>query len=220
MYTIISIEGNIGSGKSTLLENMRTVYADRKDVVFLREPVTEWETIRDSNGNTILQMFYANQTKYSFPFQMMAYITRLSILRETIRNLTEPHTYIITERTLFTDRHVFAKMLYKRGEIEEVCYQIYLKWFDEFVKEFPISKVIYVKASPKICYDRIHKRNRIGEEIIPLSYLEDCDFHHDLYIENEYDTILTLDGNVDIFVNNNELNNWLDRIKRFIIKGL
>ena len=78
-YNIVSIEGNIGSGKSTLLENLRNHYSQNDYVIFLREPVSDWEKIKDSEGNTILKKFYAEQEKYSFAFQMMAYISRLKI---------------------------------------------------------------------------------------------------------------------------------------------
>ena len=71
---IISIEGNIGSGKSTLLEQLRTKYKNNKQIVFINEPVDEWDTIKDEDGQTILSKFYKNQSKYAFSFQMMAYI--------------------------------------------------------------------------------------------------------------------------------------------------
>ena len=71
---IISIEGNIGSGKSTLLEELRLKYKDNSNIIFLKEPVEEWETIKDEKGITMLENFYADQAKYSFAFQMMAYI--------------------------------------------------------------------------------------------------------------------------------------------------
>ena len=82
---IISIEGNIGSGKSTLLKKIKDIYSTTTNIVFLREPVEEWEAIKDKNGETMLQKFYANQEKYSFSFQMMAYISRLKILRDTVK---------------------------------------------------------------------------------------------------------------------------------------
>ena len=110
---IISIEGNIGSGKSTLLAHLKE---NCPNVVFLKEPVDEWEKIRDENGTTMLEKFYADQTKYSFSFQMMAYISRLKILRDTIRNHPERPITIITERSLNTDKMVFAKMLYDSGK--------------------------------------------------------------------------------------------------------
>ena len=67
--TIVSIEGNIGSGKSTLLETLKTIFKENGNIVFLREPVDEWEKIKDKDGNTMLQKFYANQQEYSFAFQ-------------------------------------------------------------------------------------------------------------------------------------------------------
>ena len=114
-FAIVSIEGNIGSGKSTLLERLREEFKDNQYVRFLREPVDEWEKIRDKDGNTMLQKFYANQAEYSFAFQMMAYISRLTIIRENVRDIMNAvknngqntKKYIlITERSLYTDKYV------------------------------------------------------------------------------------------------------------------
>ena len=63
----ISIEGNIGSGKSTILEKLQEFMRDNNRIVFLKEPVDIWETIKDENtGENILQKFYKNQDKYNF----------------------------------------------------------------------------------------------------------------------------------------------------------
>ena len=68
---IVSIEGNIGSGKSTLLANLKKYFNKNTTIIFLKEPVDEWSKIKDENGTTILEKFYADQEKYSFSFQMM-----------------------------------------------------------------------------------------------------------------------------------------------------
>ena len=223
-YTIVSIEGNIGSGKSTLLANLREYYANNSNVVFLKEPVDEWEKIKDENGETILKKFYADQEKYSFPFQMMAYVSRLKVLRDTlktIKNDTEDkNIIIITERSLYTDKMVFAKMLYDSKKIEHVNYQIYLNWFDTFSDEFPVNKVVYVKTSPDKCYQRIVKRSRTGEENIPLEYLTSCSNYHDNMLDKENQECvcldqLILDGNVDIYENKNQVNEWINEIDKF-----
>jgi len=218
---IISIEGNIGSGKTTLLKSFKSEFASIKNVVFLKEPVDEWEKIKDSNGLTMLQKFYSNQEKYSFAFQMMAYISRLKIIRDTIKNYYKNNEInseliIITERSLYTDKYVFAKMLYDQGNIEDVCYQIYLNWFDEFAKEFPVSHIIYVNAVPQICYDRIHIRARPGEEVIPLEYLTDCHKYHEDFINGFNTNKIILDGNQNIFENTDVLDNWLKQISLLI----
>jgi len=210
---IISIEGNIGSGKSTLLAHLKE---NCPNVVFLKEPVDEWEKIRDENGTTMLEKFYADQTKYSFSFQMMAYISRLKILRDTIRNHPERPITIITERSLNTDKMVFAKMLYDSGKIEHINYQIYLSWFDTFSAEYPVQKHIYVKTDPEICHKRIHIRSRNGEDNIPIDYLVSCSEYHDDMMEVVEGDKLVLDGNVDIYENTEVLSEWIDTIRRFI----
>jgi deoxyadenosine/deoxycytidine kinase len=221
-YKIVSIEGNIGSGKSTLLENLRKQYTNHTHIIFLQEPVDEWEKIKDNEGNTMLKKFYANQEKYSFAFQIMAYISRLTILRQTIKNIIHDKInqyIIITERSLYTDKHVFAKMLYDQGKIEDVCYQIYLNLFEEFVNDFPINYVVYVNTNSEKCYQRIHKRARDGEEVIPLTYLTDCHNYHETFLD-EHTGIksikLILNGNIDIYENDKILEEWVSQIHTFI----
>jgi len=228
-YTFISIEGNIGSGKSTLLANLREHYKDNYNIIFLKEPVDEWAKIKDVNGVTILEKFYADQEKYSFSFQMMAYVSRIKVLRDTLKenqekykNLEKKDYIIITERSLYTDKMVFAKMLYDNGKIEDVNYQIYMNWFDTFSGEFPVHKVIYVKADPKKCYERIAKRSREGEENIPLEYLTSCSLYHDNMLDKSTDSCvchkqLILDGNIDIYENKTQVDKWIQEIEQYIL---
>jgi deoxyadenosine/deoxycytidine kinase len=203
---------------------LRQHYENNSNVVFLKEPVDEWEKIKDENGETILKKFYADQEKYSFPFQMMAYVSRLKVLRDTLKTIKtdteDKNIIIITERSLYTDKMVFAKMLYDSKKIEHVNYQIYLNWFDTFSDEFPVNKVVYVKTSPDKCYQRIVKRSRTGEENIPLEYLTSCSNYHDNMLDKEnHECVcldqLILDGNVDIYENKNQVNEWINEIDKF-----
>jgi deoxycitidine kinase/deoxyguanosine kinase len=212
----VSIEGNIGSGKSTLLANLKTALKDNPNVVFLKEPVDEWEKIKDSNGCTMLQKFYGNQERYSFPFQMMAYISRLAAFKNAVAENPQA-TVFITERSLDTDKYVFAQMLYDDNKIEDVNFQIYRKWFDTFAQEFPVAGLIYVNTLPEICHQRITKRSRDGEGCIPLDYLQNCSNYHDYMMSVMSDSpILTLDGNVDIYEKADILGVWIYNVKQFI----
>ena len=184
---IFSIEGNIGSGKSTLINNLKK-HVD--NIIYLPEPVDLWNEIKDSNGVTIIEKYYQDQKRYAFPFQMMAYISRVSQIRQKF----EDNAIILTERCVFTDREIFAKMLYDDKKIEEIEYTIYLKWFDEF--SCKIDGIIYLKTTPETCANRIKIRSRPGENI-PLSYLQNCHHYHEQWInKNEYPT-LTLDGEIE-----------------------
>jgi deoxyguanosine kinase len=197
MAFIFSIEGNIGSGKSTLVQILsgKLRHIAHKKVIYVPEPVSEWNNIKDSDGKTILEKFYADQSKYAFSFQMMAYISRLSLLKRVIKE--NPDAILITERSVFTDKEVFAKMLYQEGKIEEVNYQIYLKWFDEFIKDIPITGLIYINTTPEKSKERVDIRARPGENI-SLEYLKQCHNYHTTWINDFKKPVCVCDGHIDI----------------------
>ena len=211
---IITIEGNIGSGKSTLVKNLEDAFSESDSVHFLQEPIDEWNTIKDENGKTMIEKYYENQEKYAFSFQMMAYISRLTRLRNALK--TNPKV-IITERSIFTDKNVFASMLYKDKKIEDVEYTIYIKWFEEFLKDIPPISTIYIRTTPEIAKQRVDIRARKGETI-PLEYLKLCHEYHEQWLNNNNsDTckndILILDGNIDVHENPQLIDEWIEIIK-------
>ena len=221
---VFSIDGNIGSGKSTLVSELqKRLLVDSfldlgkfTNIIFLQEPVDVWKTIKDSKGITILEKFYKDQKEWSFAFQMMAYISRLSLLKKTIKE--NPNSIIITERSVYTDRHVFAKMLFDSKKINDIEYAIYLKWFDDFVEEAPVDGVIYVNVSPETCLARVEKRGRKGETI-PLEYLKECGQYHNDWLDPPYSdprTYLEIDGNIDLEEHPDALSEWIENITFYI----
>jgi len=212
MSIIFSIEGNIGSGKSTLVEELkkRNLNTDKK-IIYLREPVNEWNQFKDENGETILSKFYRNQNKYSFPFQLMAYISRISQIRKTIEK--NPTAIIICERCVLTDKNVFAQMLYDMDKIEKICFDIYLKWFDEFRQK--ISGFIYIRTKPETSLNRVKNRKRKGEESVSFEYLQLCNKYHEKWL-NTKKNILILDGDKDKEKHNDLFNTWALQIEEFL----
>ena len=205
MARVYSLEGNIGSGKSTLLEKLSI-----EGVTLVQEPVDMWEHIKDKDGETILSKFYRDQETYAFPFQMMAYISRLALLKKHIE--ANPRGVFLTERSVHTDKCVFAQMLYDAGKIEDINFQIYLKWFDEFIKDIPTSGFVYLKTSPDECYERVIRRNRPGEQL-SLAYLVNCHEYHDTWL-SRCANVLTIDGNIHHTAESYE--ETLDKIGRFV----
>ena len=193
---IISFDGNIGSGKSTKVKDIEKYYSDqgREDILFIQEPVDTWNSVVDENGVTILSNYYKDQKRFAFRLQMLAYISRLALLRDAIK---KGYKYIITERCVGTDRNVFSKMLYDKGDIEHDEYTIYKKWYSEFISDVPIGAIVYIKASPEICLERVNIRAREGENI-PLEYLKECEKYHDEWISNENIPKLVIDANIDL----------------------
>ena len=145
---IISIEGNIGSGKSTLLKNLQDKFQDR-NYVFVKEPVDLWEHVTDDDGKTILENFYKEPTKYSFAFQMMAFTTRMSVLKKAVSENPDAEV-IICERSIEADRHVFAQMLYDDKLMNKMEYKIYTDLAKEYIHDNKSKLFDPLKANKSI----------------------------------------------------------------------
>jgi len=219
---IISIEGNIGAGKSTIIDNLGKRLAGNKEIILVKEPVDIWESIRETNtGENILQKFYRDSSKYAFSFQVMAYVTRLSLIRDTIRENPQCKV-IICERSLDADRNIFAKMLFDDGQIEDIHYQIYQRFYDEYAKEYQLDGIVYIDADAEVCHRRIATRSRDGESGIPLEYLQKCKKYCDEWLTSIRSTtdVLRIDTNEDVSYNINDLCDkgihWLHKIEEYI----
>jgi len=214
---LISLEGNIGAGKTTLLSQLEQKYSASTEIRFLREPVDEWSTIRDSSGATILSKFYADPKSYAFAFQIMAYATRLHALRKLVAENPDCKI-IICERSLDADKHIFAKMLRDDGTIESVMYQIYERYFGLYEDVFQLNSVIYVNTDAEVCFERITKRAREGESIIPLEYLKKCREYHETWLNHTAMPVLHLNTNAEATYMGSEDPGsiWLNEIDDFI----
>ena len=214
---IISVDGNIGSGKSTFIGDLKNYFKNREDIYFLDEPVDKWKQIIDKQEKNILENYYLDQKRWGFSFQMMAYISRLAQLKKVLKE--EKYKIIFTERSVESDKNIFAKMLYDEGLMEEINYKIYNLWFDEFRKDLGEFKYIYLKTNPTIALERVFLRNR-KEEKIGLEYLQKCHNYHEKWFNNLSDKdILILDGNISrysepIYIENRVklINNFMEKI--------
>lgn len=177
---IVSLEGNIGAGKSTLLSALKERYANRKDVIFVEEPVGIWESIQQ-DGLNMLQLFYKDTCRYAFTFQILAFTTRLKLLKDAIKQANEsdpPVKTIIMERSLEADRNIFAKMLNSDKQMQQCEYDIYVKMSDDILQDYSVDGIVWINTPPEECVNRIKKRNRDGEETISFDYLLKCHENH------------------------------------------
>jgi deoxyadenosine/deoxycytidine kinase len=218
---IVSIDGNIGCGKSSIMRYLEKNFANycgskgnTCKICFLQEPVSSWESIGDANGKSIITHFYENNERYSFAFQVMAYTSRLSLLKEALK---ENYDVIISERSIYTDKFVFAKSLYEAKKMSLIEYIIYLNLFKEFSDIIKNIKMVYIRTSPEICDLRVQQRGRLGETI-PIQYLKDSHHYHDVWLNNptaiENGEILVINGNEETNTSQFIDNSYYDDVTR------
>lgn len=210
----MSIEGNIGSGKSSVIRHLKEHPRSFDDfrILIAEEPVNCWETVCTTNGENILQCFYRDPVKYSFPFQVMALTSRIQHIKRLLQQVEEQDecddedeeeqddedeekekkpVVILTERSLYADYHVFASMLANDGLLDDVSFQIYKNMFEEFASKYVPTCIMYMDSSVELCHARIKTRARIGEENIEPSYLKKVDTFHQRFLKAMSQTVAT-----------------------------
>jgi deoxyadenosine/deoxycytidine kinase len=207
---IISIEGNIGSGKSTFLKLMRKKFKD--DVKYIDEPVQDWLSVKTSDGRNLIENFYADKERYGYIFQNFAYITRIRRLYDAIIN--SPEKIIITERSVESDRYLFAEMLEEDGYINKMEKECYDYWYNFLNIE--IDCFIYIKTDPENCMKRIVERMRPGEDLIEKEYIIKLDIKHDGWLMKKKNIIL-LNGDKNFRDNEKIFDLYLNEIKSKLI---
>ena len=123
-------------------------------------------------------------------------------------------------------------MLHDDGLIDSVSYQIYCRNFSEYAPDFKVDKIVYIDASPEVCFSRIAKRSRTGESNIELAYLQKCAKYHDKWLVNglsewtsentvRSDSLLHLNTDADVEYDVNDSNDlgisWIKQIIEFIV---
>ncbi len=187
---LISLDGNIGAGKSTLLEALRT---QCPEITVVQEPVADWVTLRNQSGKNLLELFYEDTARYCYTFQNCALLTRLLDTERILREWKPTEgklPVVITERSVLTDRYVFAEMLHREGKMDDLEWALYLKWFDHYAANLPVKGIIHLTTSAGTSKERIATRGRSGEEKIPMEYLESLHAQHERWIASAHLPVL------------------------------
>lgn len=174
---MIVIDGVVGVGKSTLMEIL-----EKNGYIAFKEPVTK---------NPILDKFYYDRERYSFPLQIY-------FLNERFKQIKKASQYpnSVLDRSIYGDV-IFAKMLRDNGEMSEVEFQIYLDLFGNMMEHLKAPKLlVYLEISTDEAIKRIKKRGREYEQVVEREYWERLNQNYRDYFE-QYSFSPVLKINVD-----------------------
>jgi deoxyadenosine/deoxycytidine kinase len=160
----IAVEGNIGVGKSTLLPKLRDALTDQGSL-------GDWEVLservdEDPEFRALLDAFYKDPNKQA---QLQAWITHRR-LKEFQALEGDPRHYLF-ERS-FLGELVFCHANLLRHEKPDGQFVGFYYNVVDALKKCRYDAVIYLKASPKACFDRIRYRAREAETTISFSYVQ------------------------------------------------
>jgi len=112
-----------------------------------------------------------------------------------LESLAHDKQIVITERSVLTDRYVFADMLYKDGAMNALEYDLYCRWFDRYAAKIPIAGIIHLQTDPTTSLVRIGTRGRVAEGGIALEYLEALEAQHQSWLSSTTLPVFALSAN-------------------------
>ncbi|XP_059910789.1 deoxycytidine kinase 2-like [Gadus macrocephalus] len=235
----VSIEGNIAVGKSTFAKLLQSASSDWEVV---QEPVSKWQSIesRPSEGSgapqqtvgNLLQMMYEDPQRWSYTFQTYSCMSRMKT------QLQPPPPHLLSskgtpvqvfERSVYSDRYIFALNSFELGCINPAEWAVYQDWHTFLVEQFgpqlELEGIIYLKASPQKCMERLGRRGRPEEGGVELDYLQKLHMQHERWLRErttqlhfeklKHVPVLELDASVEFLSDQTVRDEFIVKVKDF-----
>lgn len=178
MQSVICIDGVVGAGKSTLGE----LLSERLGVHFFREPV---------HDNPLLERFYHDQQRYSFPLQVFFLNKRFKMIKEA-----EQLSACVMDRSIYGDV-IFARMLMLDGKMSKEEFDLYEELLHNMLEHVSRPRLmVYLDIDVDNAISRIRERGRDYEQIVARNYWSQLNEHYDDYFRHyHFSDLLRIDVN-------------------------
>ncbi|XP_077121744.1 deoxyguanosine kinase, mitochondrial-like isoform X1 [Ranitomeya variabilis] len=229
----LSMEGNIAAGKSTFL---RMLCAAQREWTLVSEPLGKWQHVHSASHqdvDNLLQLLYDDPARWSYTFQTLSCMSRFRAQIEPPPEhlLKQREPVQIFERSVYSDRFVFAKALFELGHLNEIEWTLYQDWhsflIEEFGKKAALDGIIYLRASPGKCFERLQKRARKEEKTVTQDYLQKLHDQHEswlveksteVHLQHIRDTpVLVLDVDEEFEDNPLVSEHLCNKVKEFVV---
>lgn len=160
----IVIDAVVGAGKTAYVD----ILSEELGLPCFHEPVQD---------NPILDKFYHDRKRYSFPLQIFFLNRRFKMLKQAAK-LGSPS---LMDRSIYGDM-IFAKLLYDEGNMEQEEYLLYRELLVNMLDHVEAPKLmIYLKIDTDAAIERIRKRGRDYEQIVEREYWERLNREYESY---------------------------------------
>lgn len=200
----IVIDAVVGAGKTVYMEML----SKELNIPCFQEPVQD---------NPILDKFYHDRKRYSFPLQIYFLNRRFEMLKQAAK-IGKP---TLMDRSIYGDV-IFAKLLHEEGNMDRDEFILYRDLLTNMLDHVEAPKLmIYLKIDTDSAIERIKKRGRDYEQIVERQYWENLNKEYESYFsEYNLSPLLVIDAaKYDIVGNPQDKEEILSIIKEKINEG-
>ena len=176
------------------------------------------------SGTDVLKLFYEERERWAFSFENLVQLSRLKSHYECDRMLEKTADIlanttgdkcmkVFMERSILSSFNVFTLNSYEEKGLNKVEFDILSRYFALFKKQLDTNmsahsnleemtyRIIYIRTSPEVSFNRLKMRNRESEHSIDLTYLTKIHSKYENWIASlskQSGTIVKIvDGNLD-----------------------
>eukprot|EP00058_Branchiostoma_floridae_P016412 XP_002601900.1 hypothetical protein BRAFLDRAFT_124584 [Branchiostoma floridae] len=193
----VAVEGNIAVGKSTFISLLEE---ESSDWAIVGEPLSRWQnvqchsekeeeiTLSQKHGGNLLDMFYSDPRRWAFTFQSYVCLSRM-------RHQLKPapgHLETAAEPVVFYERSVYSDRYWADAKVRFLWvigyrsgWNIYCDWHSTMMAamgELKLDGIIYLRAEPEVCLERLKLRGRPEERPVSLEYLDQIHTRHESWL--------------------------------------
>jgi deoxyadenosine/deoxycytidine kinase len=186
----ICVEGNIGCGKSSVMEALQEKQiADPtwQEFTIIPEPVHKW--------HHLLGPLYAAPPR-TMERHSIAAMLQIAVLNAYALRVPSPlfAPTVLTERSTWSSLSVFLPVQALPPSLEQVVKQTAHHMYPNVDNALPTA-IIYLKADPETCIQRIQQRQRPGENMLSLEYITRLHQQYEQEVTAFPGPVITIDAN-------------------------
>nr|WCB86906.1 CPPV095 CC chemokine-like protein [Cooks petrelpox virus] len=205
----LSIEGNISSGKTDVLNLLRSI----NNIVSFHDVEDRYTPIEKE----LIKKFHENPSRWSYALQTHYCMKRVRMHLECF----VPNRVNILERSIFSDRYVFAEASAAMGYMDDSEWVLYCKQHDWYTDKLEIQfdGIIYLRTIPESCKERIIKKSETEKDYpnISIDYLKALHEKHESWlIQCKKVPVLILDGEEDFIFDPCSKKKLINKVTEFI----